>query len=430
MFSSLINFVLFHTPFYYLIQSVWRDEAFSYFMAKPNIIQIIINTASDFNPPLYYLLLNFWMQIVGKSDEGLRLLSFFLHLICAYISYFLAKKITDKKFAFFVFLFTLFNPMLLYYSFEMRMYSLYAFLTMASLYFFYLKNWKWYTITAVLGLYTHSFFILVVVSLILFLLLFNNSSQKNIFKTAKPLLFFLPWLPVLFLQFIRSKDSWIFPVDVQLIKSVLANLFTSYEGTPGNWWNYTATLSFIILVFFYFGFRKNKKLSLMFLTPIFVPLFFILGYSVIRRPIYVNRYMIFVTVFEIMAISIGIYSISNKLIRYLVLSIWFSFIIYLNCIFPQYHKKTDFKSTFQEINRLAIQTDFVYAQTPIGFLESVYYYQYPDQVFVYNPQNITIPYYIGATVVFPNISKQTFPPAPSKTFLIHDDSSFEIIINQ
>lgn len=426
----MIDFIFYHTPIFYLIQSVWRDEAFSYFMAKPNLIQVVINTANDFNPPLYYLLLHVWMQLVGKSDELLRILSLIPHLLTAYFAFKLATRLFSKSFAYFTALFTFLNPMLLYYAFEMRMYSFYTLFTISSLYFFYTKTWRFYTVVTILGLFTHSFFPLIILSFLSFLFLTKQFGRRNILSVLKPMLFYLPWIPILIIQFIRSKDSWMFPVDLQLITSALGNLFTTYEGTPGDLWKYTAILSGIIIIFFILGIKHNKKQSLLFLTPIFLPLTLILGYSILRRPIYVNRYLIFVTIFEIMGISLGIWSIKNKIVKSFSAALWLFFIILLNLTTPFYHKKTDFKTTFAEINKIATPNDFVYVKTPIGFLESAYYFRNQKKVFVYNPNNITIPNYIGVNVVFSNVSKSTFPPPLARTFLINDDASFEIILTR
>lgn len=430
MLSTVTSFIFYHTPIFYLIQSIWRDEAFSYFMAKPNIGKVIINTANDFNPPLYYLLLHFWMNIFGRSDESLRLLSFLPHIASVYIAYQLVSKISTKRLALFAAIFTFFNPMLLYYAFEIRMYSLYALFAFCSLYFFTVKNWKWYTISCLLGLYTHSFFSLVLVSYCVYLLHSHQFKKKNVFRILKPFLFYLPWLPVLMIQFLRSKDSWMFPVDLQLVKSVLGNLFTNYEGTPGGWWHWTFLLSAVIFLSLILAARKKKKEAFLFIIPILVPLVLILGFSVLRRPIYVNRYMIFITIFEIMGILLFISSIKNKAVRSATAFFWLIFVIIFNIVIGPYHKKTDFKTTFMEINKKASQNDFVYTKTPISFLESAYYYKFPSRVFVFNPKNITIPNYIGTNAVFPNASKTSLPPSPSRVFFIADDASYEVIINK
>lgn len=428
--NILINFLLYHTPVFYLIQSFWRDEAFSYFMAKPNILAVIENTASDFNPPLYYLILHFWLNIFGKSDEIIRYLSFIPHLITVYIAYLFALKLFSRKFALFVTAFTFLNPMLIYYAFEARMYSFYALFTICSAYFLYSKNWKWYTITTILGLYTHSFFPLILLSFLVFYFLDRKLDRRNLLLLSKPFLFFVPWLIILADQFLRSKNSWIFPVDLNLIKSVLGNLFTGYEGTPGNIWAFTAILSIVIFLFMLKSFLGNRRKALFFLLPVFVPLLLILGYSIVKRPIYVNRYMIFISVFEIFAVSLGIWSFKNRSIRYFAVFAWMLFILIFDVYIAPFKKKTDFKSTFMEINKLASDSDFAYAKTPIGFLETAYYFKNPGKAYVYNPDGISIPNYIGVTVVFPDISRSYFPQSPAKTYLINDDATYELIVNK
>lgn len=426
----MFNFIVYHTPIFYLIQSVWRDEAFSYFMAKPGLIKIIFNTAHDFNPPLYYILLHFWIYPAGHGDEFLRLLSFVFHLGGVYIAYLFGEKFFSKKFAVFSALFYFLNPMLLYYAFEMRMYSLYAFLTICSLYFFHSKKWRLYILGTVLGLYTHSFFILIPISFTAYLLITGQTNKKNIIKTLLPLVFFIPWIPVLAIQFLNSKNSWLFPVDIQLILSVLGNLFTGYEGTPGNLWGYTAVLSGVIAISYIWALRKKKTTALLLVLPVIIPLGLILGYSVLRRPLFVNRYVIFVTVFEVMGISLTLFLIKNRRIQNILIIICILTLIFWDTFPVAYRKKTDFKSTFAEINRIAKPSDYAYAKTPIGYLETAYYYKYPKNAYIYNPQNVAIPNYIGVTVVFPDASRSDFPQEPSKTFLIDDGANYEILINK
>ncbi|OGG08125.1 hypothetical protein A3E42_04450 [Candidatus Gottesmanbacteria bacterium RIFCSPHIGHO2_12_FULL_40_13] len=429
MIISILNFIISHSPVFYLTQSVWRDEAFSYFMARPGTIKIIAATANDFNPPLYYILLHFWMYLAGHSEVFLRLLSFIFHLTGVYYIHLLGRKLSGKRFALFLALFYLFNPMLLYFAFEMRMYSLYALTTTATLYYFYSKDWKRYTIANILGLYTHSFFILINISLAAYLFI-SKKTRKNIFRTLFPVLFFLPWIPILIIQFIKSKQSWLYPVDWQLIKSVLGNLFLAYEGTPGHLWKFTARLSAVIILLMYLSLKKRKIKPGIFVLPVFIPLILILSYSILRRPVYVHRYLIFITVFEIISVALGVAAIPNKKIRKLMAFFCILFVIYFNFYITPFRKKTDFKSTFSEINRMANEGDYAYTMTPIAFLESAFYFKNPGKTFVYNPKKIHIPDYIGVNVVFPDISKTDFPTGPSRVFLIKDDASFEVVIQQ
>ena len=86
-----------------------------------------------------------------------------------------------------------------------------------------------------------------------------------------------------------------------------------------------------------------------------------------------------------------------------------------------------FEFLIKEINKLAQKKDFVFTRTPIAYLESAFYYKNPSNSFVYNPQNIHIPNYIGVNVIFPDVSRSAFPQGPSKIFMVNDDASFEII---
>lgn len=426
--SYILDFIFNHTPLFYLTQSIWRDEGFSYFMAKPNLFKVVTNSINDFNPPLYYIVLHFWMKIFGEGDMTLRMLSFVFHLSAVYIAFLLAKKIFSVRFAYFVALFTFFNPMLIYYAFEMRMYSLFTLFTFASLYYFMEKKWRKYVIITTLGMYTHSFFIFVIFGQLVYLFITKQFKRHLIIHLIKPIFLFIPWLPFLVWQFGQTKNSWIYPVDGQLIKSVLGNLFTGYEGSPGGLWGLTALLSLIILLFVYLGIKRNKKIGLLFSIIIFIPLFLVLSFSILRKPIYVNRYVIFVTVGEILAICLGIWSIRDKKVRKAVMCLWMILILLMNIFASQFHKKVDFRSTTLEITKLAKSTDYVYAQTPLSYFETAFYFPRRDKVYIYNPKNIAVPYYIGTAVISKDRSIADFPPSPARTYLIHDDGSYEMII--
>jgi uncharacterized membrane protein len=399
-------------------------------MAKPGLLQVIANTAHDFNPPLYYILLHFWILLVGRWDEGLKILSLLFHLGGVYVTYLLARKLFSEKFAWFAAAFYFFNPMLLYYGFEVRMYSLYAFLTVCMVYFFVQKQWKGFIISSILGLYTHSYFLMAYGSLLIIYGLSHRRHKINWIRLLIPFFAFLPWIPVIVIQFIRSKGSWLFPVDFQLIKSVLGNLFTNYEGTPGGFWFLTTGISLIIVLFLVHLWIKGRSQRSMYFVPIFLPLLCILGYSLIRQPLYVNRYLIFITVFEIFAIVNSIFLIQRPWIRKSMMVLSLLGIIGFDVWIAPYHKKTDFRTPFNEINAIANTNDVIFTKTPIGQLESAFYFNDPNRVYVYNPNQTGIPNYIGVTVVFPDSSRDSFPPPPGRTFLVDDNANYEMVITK
>ncbi|MBI4009074.1 glycosyltransferase family 39 protein, partial [Candidatus Roizmanbacteria bacterium] len=182
----MLNFLFTHTPLTFLTQSLWRDEAFSYLLAKKNILQIITLSAKDFNPPLYYILLHLWIKIFGVTEISLRIFSFIFYWAILYVcAHFLQDifKLNLKKSLLYFILF-IFNPILSYYAFEARAYTLFAFLATLSYYSFYKRSFKLYLVATILGLYTHYFMLFVVFSQFIFIYLTQKGRRdyKNIKK--------------------------------------------------------------------------------------------------------------------------------------------------------------------------------------------------------------------------------------------------------
>ena len=78
----MFQYFITHSPLFYLVQSLWRDEAFSILAAERSLVFII--TKLGFEPPLYYSMLHFWIKIFGESEiaaRGLSLLGFTLATI-------------------------------------------------------------------------------------------------------------------------------------------------------------------------------------------------------------------------------------------------------------------------------------------------------------------------------------------------------------
>lgn len=119
-------------------QSLWLDEAISASVAKSYSLFDIPTqfSVSDFHPPIYYMFLKLWTNIFGFSELSLRVPSIIFSLITIYLVYLITKKISNKKTALWAAVFTGFNPLLIYYAQEVRMYSLITMLLAVVLYYF------------------------------------------------------------------------------------------------------------------------------------------------------------------------------------------------------------------------------------------------------------------------------------------------------
>lgn len=310
--------------------------------------------------------------------------------------------------------------MLIYFAFEARMYSLLALLATASMYFFYSKRWLPYIFVSTLGLWTQPFMALILLSQFTYLFFTRSLTKKHLFCLLSVFLLFSPWLPVILFQFSRSGQMWIWPINWTTVTTIIGNLFTGYEGTPGGLWDKMTILSLII-----FGFAVLSR-RLLFLFWLLVPVTLVLVISYFK-PIYVSRYLIFGSVAEVFLIVDGISKIKNKSFSAMFAIFFLLFTIVFNLWFPSRHKKLDIRLTFTEINSLARPENLVYSQTLLTFFETNYYFKDRSRVFLYNPDHIAVPLYAGASLISQDRMSYNSPSYPNKAFLIHDDGTYETI---
>ena len=125
-------------------QSMWLDEAISVSVARMPIEKIVpIFSVQDFHPPIYYWFLNIWIKVFGDKVVTMRLSSVLFSLITIWLVYLIGVKIKDKKLGFWAALLTGINPLLIYYSQELRMYSMVVMLLTGAVYFFVKLNKKY-----------------------------------------------------------------------------------------------------------------------------------------------------------------------------------------------------------------------------------------------------------------------------------------------
>lgn len=120
-----------------LNQSLWLDEATTARVVQQFEFSQIISRFSpnDFHPPLYYLFMDFWTQIFGYSEVSLRFPSIIFSLLAGWAVYLIGKRLVNKRLGVLAAAFFLFNPLIVYYSQEARMYMMATFLLTATLFF-------------------------------------------------------------------------------------------------------------------------------------------------------------------------------------------------------------------------------------------------------------------------------------------------------
>jgi len=205
----MFEFFIRHSPIFYLTQTIWRDEAYSILLAQRPILSFFGVT---FEPPLYYLMLHFWMKLFGQGEIATRSLSILGFALATIVVIHWAEKLFKKHWlSWYLPVFFFFNPMLIYYAFEIRAYGWYVFFAVLSLFAYKEKRWKLYVLSTVLGLYTHTYMIIVPGTLIIDYLFVQK--KFGIFKkitafihdpmvesTGVIALLFTPWLIHVFLD--------------------------------------------------------------------------------------------------------------------------------------------------------------------------------------------------------------------------------------
>lgn len=424
----MLNLLLTHTPLLYLVQSLWRDEAFSV-IAATNSLGFIF-TKLGFEPPVYYTLLHFWMKIFGSSEIATRSLSFIGFLFATIIMIEWAHMLYKKHWlSWYLPLFFVFNPMLLYYAFEVRTYGWYTFFATAMVFTYATKKWRWFIVSSVLGFYTHVYVLLYIGALGIHYL----STKKPMLKDIGLRSFFIigvlvtPWLIKIGLEMERLRSSWYFPVNWQLVKSALGNMFTGYEGTPWYGWNYTAYLSFVILGCIIMAFRNTSHRAHVRLVTWFglFPLGAIIGISFIK-PLFVNRYLIPTTIAEVMIIAFAISSIRFKPLQKLVAGTALLFVFWFNWWYPPEHAKLPIRNTLNEIHTVMKNEDIYLAADSLIYLETLYYARDRTRVYLYNPENGAFPWYVGDALITADRMIREFPIFPKRAFFIKNDATFEV----
>ena len=110
--------------------ALWLDEALSVNIAALPARDVFGALKVDGSPPLYYLLLHFWIDLVGTDDLRVRWLSSLFSIAALPVGYLLGRRLGGSTVGGLFVVFAAFDPFLVRYATETRMYSLVVLLTL------------------------------------------------------------------------------------------------------------------------------------------------------------------------------------------------------------------------------------------------------------------------------------------------------------
>ena len=429
----MLSFLFSKTPLSFFAQSLWRDEAFSYFLAKKNIFEIIFLTAKDFNPPLYYLLLHFWIKIFGGSEIALRSMSLIFYWGTIYFIFLFLKEILKIKEKLFLFLFLILfvvNPLLIYYAFEARMYTLLAFFSVFSSYAFLKENKKKYLFALIFGLLSHYFMIFIFLSQLKTFFIFKKKFKNfNLKLFVYPITIFAIWMVFVFFQKYEliAKNFWINKTNLIDIKYLPAIIFTGYEKGFSFVYErrgYLSLLLFLIILSNFFIKKEKtpeKKVVFFylllsgFITPIII---FIISFF---KPIFLPRYLIGQSIVFLLLVIYSLNKINKKIFSLIILSILIYFSFDYQKLQIQFRRKSNYKKLYHEIKTLAKKDDLVYVTSELDYFTAGYYFDI-NRVKIFNKIYEKIPDYVGKILIPKEAITFSLPSYPKKAFIVENNS--------
>jgi mannosyltransferase len=358
-------------------QDICIDEPFTIYHAQFGVGEIIQYLEPTNNPPLFEILLHFWIKVFGISEFSVRFLpSLFSSLAVIYI-----YKCGARFFSFgtgiTASLLYVFSTHSVYYAHDCRVYSLFVFLTAASLYFFIkivsAENNRKDVIVLILVnslmVYAHYFGFIVWFVEFVFVLLYARESLKIILMLFG--ISFLVYIPQVFVLgdrfFHSAAGTWVKePNGLEAIY----NMVWKFSNMP-----VTAVLCILILVgsVAVLIIRKEKWsqpekfVSFAFVLP-FISMYFI-SFAI---PVYNPRYLTFLLPAYYISISFLAFRIfSNEKYKMLVpLILVLAFALSTD---PDPDKKREARAVTEFVNRIRTPNDLVIMCTH-EFLTNYAYY--------------------------------------------------------
>ncbi len=225
------------------------DELVSYKQAaQPNVISTIFYTLkTDVHMPFYQVLLHWWCKIFSLSDLAFRSFSAFCGILSIITAYFIGKELKNHVAQFLCPALFAINSFFIYYSQEVRMYSLLILLaTLSVLFFLRIKNstsnkWNYFglaaTCFALINTYTIAFIYVTALIITLFVCLVKNKQPIKSFVISMVTLVVLCFPTFLFM--LANPAKWTSEIngyycDWSSLFIVIQDLFSPVLESLGN----------------------------------------------------------------------------------------------------------------------------------------------------------------------------------------------------
>jgi len=356
-------------------RSLWLDEAMSVFRAQMDwsaFWSILFNREA--NQALYSLLLKLWIPL-GDDEATIRFLSVLFSTACIPIIYLVGKELFDSRAGTTAAFLLGVNGFFIYYAQEARGYTLLVFLALCSSYFAIRcvkspsrKSWALYIMFSVLAVYAHFFgvWVMLVHAASLFFLPRKMIDWKGIFYSGfiiaiclLPLLIFilnhhgeyLSWIsnPTLIkiAYIFNSVVGWPWRFPTPIVGSIYGGIYLFVCGIP---------IIFLIRSCIKNGFSHNTWRYAFVVCWFYLPIFLVYSFSIMVKPIFMNRYLIIVLPGFILLAAVTLTRFDRIWVSFVASTILVIFTVTMT-INSYSKKKENWRGIAEHVNSLSITED-------------------------------------------------------------------------
>lgn len=310
--ALMMLFVLVLSLFFFSTQSLRLDESQSLWQTSHSIPEILRLVAEDIHVPLYHLMLHFWQLTFGSGVAVDRMLSLLFYLGLIPAIYFMGKLVYGQTVGLFAAFLMAISPFMNWYGDEIRMYTVFALLTLVNQYFFVClftkrdewgivprKYWAGYALSMFFGMFSHYFFVFSIITQAVFFMLYRDRFPRRALRSFLAILaiaavLFAPWAWYVITLGTASNTQ------PQLIQPTTVDLFNTFSqflfGFQVDRINTVLVSLWPLLVLFIFlSLRRNQKVSpqtTYLFFSLFMPIIVAFAVSMFAKPIYLTRYLI------------------------------------------------------------------------------------------------------------------------------------------
>lgn len=373
-------------------QSLWRDEVDAIRFAMAPLSDLLKTlTQPGYNGPLYFLMLRGWIGVAGQSEFALRFPSLIFGVISVALIFILGRRLFNRSIGLIAAILFTFSAYQVWYSQEAKMYTLITALALAAIYFLrrgieegQTRYWISMVVATSLAMYAHILAALLIpVEAALFILWWRISRKQIRAGLIAFALLTVPYIPLagweLPLVFQPAETGFAHYTFVGMLNT-LGSAYTVSILTPLIDWSISLVVGVSAMLAIWGVLESKFAITHRLALLLWLALPFLAIFVVsINRPLFTDRYLIWIEAAYYLLISIGLYALwcRWKPIGFAgLIGLVFVSTLSINAQATTPFK-SDFRSAAQAIEREIKPTDAIIFQIPYVHYVFDYYFHQP-----------------------------------------------------